>query len=67
MVTPGDVLGWNDPLVCGNEVYIVLEGAQASVKSLRVFSQTPDSYLGRPTVSPFLVLSLACLKTFKGG
>lgn len=34
-VTPGDVLGGSNPLVCGNEDYIVPEGAQATVRSLR--------------------------------
>lgn len=37
MVTPGDVLGRNDPLVCGNEDCVVLEGAQATVRSVREF------------------------------
>lgn len=67
MVSPGDVLGRSDPLICGNDDYIVLEGAQATVRPFKgVSSQTPNSYLGRPAVSPFLVLSLACLRTFKG-
>lgn len=54
MVSPGDVLGRSDPLMCGNDDYIVLEGAQATVRPLkRVSSQTPNSYLGRPAVSLF--------------
>jgi hypothetical protein len=35
MVTLEDVLGRSDPLLCGSEDYIVLEEAQATVKSLR--------------------------------
>lgn len=35
LVTLEDVLGRSDPLVCGNEDYIVLEEAQATARSLR--------------------------------
>lgn len=68
LVTPEDDLGRSDPLVCGNEDCIVLEEAQATVRSLRELPvRLPTATSAGPAGNLFLVLSLASYRIFKGG